>query len=298
MPSFPYDAFISHAVEDKLSVANELCIRLEQQGLKIWYSGNELRPGDSIAQRIEEGLNASRYGVVIFTPTYVSKIWALREFFALLELEKLGRKKILPILHGIKPTELAARGLEIEDRFMISTDRGMDYVVERLALQIRQPTLRIAPRRDSKVIGAITFAVVMTLLLGFYWMGSDYGITEKSPPAEQNRRINLAAYPDDGGRETLVIQSTSTAEERHRIIESVNRLLPELNLIEQEGVVVEHQTVITFDRVANDSLTRVIRSLSTTNNVRIVVAGDNTHDLESKVRGGLAESETASVRPR
>ena len=70
---YEYDAFISHAVEDKIPIANELCAKLEQAGLKIWYSGKELGVGDSIEKTIEKGLNRSRYGIVIFSPTYLAK---------------------------------------------------------------------------------------------------------------------------------------------------------------------------------------------------------------------------------
>jgi len=261
MPSFRYDAFISHAVEDKLSVANELCAKLEQKGLKIWYSGYELRPGDSITERIEEGLKASRYGVVIFTPTYVSKVWALREFFALLELEKLGRKKILPILHGIKATDLAARGLEIEDRFMISTDRGMDYVVDRLALQVKEPSLNIARRHNNKVTSAISLAVAIVLLIGFYWIASDYRITKKSQPLQENHRI-LTSMPDDKHNRTLVIRALIPGEQ-HRVVQSLHSIYPALkNLIDRHDVVVEYQMTIRFNQDMDESVRRAIHNLS------------------------------------
>ena len=54
---YDYDAFISHAVEDKIPIANELCAKLEAAGLKIWYSGKELGVGDSIEKTIQNGLN-------------------------------------------------------------------------------------------------------------------------------------------------------------------------------------------------------------------------------------------------
>ncbi|NBW34663.1 MAG: TIR domain-containing protein [Cytophagia bacterium] len=62
--AYEYDAFISHAVEDKIPIANELCDRLEKAGLKIWYSGRELNAGDSISTTIGDGLNQSRFGIV------------------------------------------------------------------------------------------------------------------------------------------------------------------------------------------------------------------------------------------
>jgi hypothetical protein len=134
---YQYDAFISHAVEDKLPIANELCARLERAGLKIWYSGRELRVGDRLTQTIEQGLNKSRFGIVILSPTYVSKMWTLREFYSLLSREKEGKKIVLPVLFDITPEELAQKDLTMAEMFSLRAEKGMDYLVDVLTREIR-----------------------------------------------------------------------------------------------------------------------------------------------------------------
>src|SRR5687768_17452931 len=109
--TYKYDAFISHAVEDKIPIANELCARLEAQGLKIWYSGRELSVGDRITDKIHEGLDQCRFGIVILSSSYISKMWTLREFYTLLVRENKGEKTILPILYDVTPDELAKKDL-------------------------------------------------------------------------------------------------------------------------------------------------------------------------------------------
>jgi len=139
---YEYDAFISHAVEDKIPIANDLCARLERKGLRVWYSGKELGIGDSIEKTIERGLNRSRYGIVILSPTYLAKNWTIREFYTLLAKEIEDRKVILPVLFNVTPDDLKERDLHMADRFAVNADRGLDYVVDRLVREIRKPEAR------------------------------------------------------------------------------------------------------------------------------------------------------------
>jgi len=56
---FLYDVFLSHSVKDK-AVVQPLAERLRQDGLKVWFDEWMLKPGDSIASKIEAGLEHSR----------------------------------------------------------------------------------------------------------------------------------------------------------------------------------------------------------------------------------------------
>jgi hypothetical protein len=136
---YKYDAFISHAVEDKLPIANELCNRLEKEGLRIWYSGKELSVGDTLDKTIHKGLSQSRFGVVILSSTYVDKNWTMREFYALLGKEIRERKVILPVLFNITLEELLKHDITIAGKYCVSFDKGMDHVVERLVKVIKEP---------------------------------------------------------------------------------------------------------------------------------------------------------------
>lgn len=136
---FKYDAFVSHAVEDKLPVANELCRRLEQAGLKIWYSGKELKIGDSLEEAILDGLNQSQYGIVILSPTYIEKNWTRKEYYLLMAREIKNRKVILPVLFNITTAQLAQYDISIADKWAINYEKGIDHVVQKLLEAIKQP---------------------------------------------------------------------------------------------------------------------------------------------------------------
>lgn len=158
---YEYDAFISHAVEDKIPIANELCAKLERAGLKIWYSGKELGIGDSIEKTIERGLNRSRYGIVILSPTYLAKNWTIREFYTLLAKEIEEHKVILPVLYNIGVDDLKRKDLLMADRFAVSADRGLDFVVDKLVGEIRKPK---SAKRPMAWFSKMWMVLILSLL--------------------------------------------------------------------------------------------------------------------------------------
>jgi hypothetical protein len=62
MAKYDWDAFISHASEDKDSVARPLANHLAGFGLKVWLDESELHLGDSLREKIDAGLAQSRFG--------------------------------------------------------------------------------------------------------------------------------------------------------------------------------------------------------------------------------------------
>ena len=129
--SLTYDIFISHAFEDKEAFANELAMELTKSGLKVWYSGFDLKLGDSISTSINDALKKSAFGIVLISPVYFRKQWAMNELNALFAQEK-GQNRILPILHNISVDEIRNHFPILADRYMISSDKGMNAVVNKI----------------------------------------------------------------------------------------------------------------------------------------------------------------------
>ena len=120
-----WDVFISHASEDKEKVALPLTDALRKAGLKVWLDRQELRLGDSLREKIDEGLAESRFGVVILSRSFLAKGWPKRELNGLMALEEDGRKVILPVWHEITKTELAGYSPTLADRFAANTADGI-----------------------------------------------------------------------------------------------------------------------------------------------------------------------------
>src|SRR5580765_1114959 len=95
-----YDLFVCHASEDKASVARPLTEILRSRGKRVWLDELELKIGDSLRQRIDEGLRESRFGIVILSPSFFAKRWPQAELNAMFSEERRrGAKVILPLLH-------------------------------------------------------------------------------------------------------------------------------------------------------------------------------------------------------
>jgi hypothetical protein len=53
-----FDVFVSHASEDKDDVVRPLAQALQARGLEVWYDEFELRVGDSLRRKIDQGSRA------------------------------------------------------------------------------------------------------------------------------------------------------------------------------------------------------------------------------------------------
>ncbi len=131
-----WDVFISHASEDKNDVARPLAKELERGGLQVWLDENELRVGDSLRRKIDQGLAKSRFGVVIISRVFLAKDWPLRELDGLASLETRDKKVILPIWHNVSYDEVSAHSPTLAAKFSISTAIGIDAVAAKVLKDI------------------------------------------------------------------------------------------------------------------------------------------------------------------
>jgi len=81
------DVFISHASEDKDAVARPLAEALIGGGASVWFDEYELRLGDRLRAKIEDGLRRSRFGAVILSHSFFAKRWPQLELDGLFALE-------------------------------------------------------------------------------------------------------------------------------------------------------------------------------------------------------------------
>jgi len=77
-PAFIYDVFLSHSAKAK-AVVRPLGERLRQNGLKVWFDEWEIKPGDSVPAKIEEGLEHSRVLVLRMSADACGSDWAQLE---------------------------------------------------------------------------------------------------------------------------------------------------------------------------------------------------------------------------
>ena len=135
-----WDVFISHASEDKLAVTVPLAEALQRAGLRIWLDRQELRIGDSLHEKINEGLAKSCFGIVVLSPSFLAKGWPRKELDGLLAIEDaVGSKIILPVWHQIDKAMLAKHSPILPDRLAADTAEGIPAVTSSIIAVVTEP---------------------------------------------------------------------------------------------------------------------------------------------------------------
>ncbi len=73
-----HDVFLSYSSKDK-AIVRAVAERLRADGLRVWFDEWEIRPGDSIPAKIEEGLEHSRTLVLCMSANAFGSEWARLE---------------------------------------------------------------------------------------------------------------------------------------------------------------------------------------------------------------------------
>jgi hypothetical protein len=133
MAAKQWDIFISHASEDKATVARPLAAVLRRGGARVWLDEQELTVGDSLSEKIDEGLAQSRFGAVILSPAFLAKHWPKKELAGLRSREEDGQKVILPVWHNVDKTTIRQFSPILADVLAANTDQGIDSVARQLA---------------------------------------------------------------------------------------------------------------------------------------------------------------------
>jgi hypothetical protein len=133
-----YDVFISHAAEDKEEVVRPLAQALRERGLVVWYDELELKIGDSLRRKIDAGLLASRFGVVVLSPAFFAKGWPQYELDGLVTREVTGGQPIiLPVWHNVSHSQVMEYSPTLADKLARST---ADTPVDQIAAEIAEVT--------------------------------------------------------------------------------------------------------------------------------------------------------------
>lgn len=112
--------FISYARKDK-KLARKIKGYLSEKGIDIWWDEEEIKPGDSIPKKIDEGVRNSQWFLQIISPESANSEWMHQELSKMLEMEKQrNRKLIIPIV-----TESVPLPSEISNRAYVNLEE--DY---------------------------------------------------------------------------------------------------------------------------------------------------------------------------
>ena len=144
-----HDVFICHASEDKEAFVRPLAEALRAHHLEVWYDEFALILGDSLREAIDKGLAASRYGIVVLSPSFFRKRWPRRELNGLVAREMAeDRGMILPIWHNVDRDEVLAFSPPLADLSAAVSAEGLPAVVKQVLKKLQPEGSPLVVARD------------------------------------------------------------------------------------------------------------------------------------------------------
>lgn len=142
-----YDVFVSHAWEDKEDFVDDFVDALRNLGIKVWYDTSQIKWGDSMRERIDDGLKKSRFGVAILSPNYIAenKYWTKAELDGLFQLESVNGKTLLPIWHNLTKQQVMNYSPIIANKKAMTT-------ALMTAQEIAEELLNLIPKDETEEI--------------------------------------------------------------------------------------------------------------------------------------------------
>ena len=222
-----HDVFISYASEDRSSLVKPLALELRKRGLSVWYDEFELRVGKSLRESIEQGLASSRYGIVVFSPDFISKKWPKKELNGLFAKEMAGNKiRILPILHNL------ARGVLIKklpiqaDRVSLSSTLSISELCDSLIQVIKPELLKLdeLKRRGFESSDAFIEAAEKE------HPGYGFSVSVNSPDASGkavSKKLEVSIVDPSAMKELPIVNVKFSGEEARKAVEFVKTGKPQ-----------------------------------------------------------------------
>ena len=248
-----WDVFVCHAWEDKAAFVTALAEELRRLGIEVWIDEFVLKVGDSLRQKVEEGLAGSRFGIVVLSAAFFAKNWPKEELDGLFTLQTEGETRILPVWHNVTKAEVLQYSPVLAAKFaLMSADgvpavaRGILKVVnpEALKLDHSRERLQLAASRLIEQLGEIDARLRPEIVIGPSVKADLDDLSASAKPGivasifEEGMRIDNKSpitghiqYGLEGMQKIIKAQKRGVTVELHDVsgvsIGSLSKLLPE-----------------------------------------------------------------------
>lgn len=126
------DVFLCHSSEDRERYVISFETELKKRGISYWLGRAEIGWGEKIVNKINEGLEISRFVVVFLSPNFIGQSWAEAELASALSKENdRGEVIVLPILIGDKTVILKQYPL-LQSKKYVKWSDGINLILSEL----------------------------------------------------------------------------------------------------------------------------------------------------------------------
>ena len=135
--------FLSYTSEDR-ELAQRIAESLMAAGIDTWWDKWRIYPGDSLRQKIDEGLTDCTHFLVLLTPQSIDKPWVNAEMDAALVQKLDNQCRFLPVRHDLPASALPPllKGLASP---IVTTDEEITQLINDIYGVSRKPPLGPPP---------------------------------------------------------------------------------------------------------------------------------------------------------
>lgn len=140
----PPKVFLSYASEDRV-LASRIAHQLNANGVDTWWDQWCLSAGDSLRQKIDEGLGDCTHFVVLLTSHALTKPWVNQEIDAGLMLKLGSQVTFIPLRHKLAAAELPPLLSGLVSPVVDDPDRDITQLIHDIHGVAKKPPLGNAP---------------------------------------------------------------------------------------------------------------------------------------------------------
>lgn len=136
--------FLSYAWEDK-ELASRIAHALQANGIETWWDEWCMSAGDSLRQKIDEGLGECTHFVVLLTPVSMTKPWVKQEMDAGLMLKLQSQLKFIPLRYQLSAPQLPPLLQGMVSPAIEDPDQKIDQLIRDIHGVTKKPPLGPVP---------------------------------------------------------------------------------------------------------------------------------------------------------
>lgn len=121
--------FLSYGSEDR-ELARRLAEGLQAAGIHTWLDAWDIGPGESIRQKIEEGIERCTHFVALLTPTSITKPWVNQEIDGAFMEKIAGRCRFFPVRYQLSAEALPPMLRSMYSRAIADAESGLKQLIE------------------------------------------------------------------------------------------------------------------------------------------------------------------------
>jgi tetratricopeptide (TPR) repeat protein len=221
-PDYKYDLFISYTHNDE-EWAKRLATRVEQEkwrdgNLRVFFAPWDIRPGESVDERLDRALEESRYVGLVLSPESVDSQWVGEELYSTHHAGmKRKERRIIPLY---RRTCEIPRFIDHLNRIDFREDDKFDEGVRLLLAVLREEPLPRGERKDTPKDALPPSSIPRPPSFGFVarrdTQGRDIVARLREELAPRRNQLVTLSGPGGIGKTTLAAEAARELQESYK----------------------------------------------------------------------------------